>query len=670
MRSLSRSRPIPSRPVRLEAEGAVGWLRPSLTGRDLPAPESRTRRLAIRTIAIASIVVTAAYLGWRIGVTLDQTSWWVSLPLLGVEILGGIALIVLTGALWDVDRLAPAEPVLATADRIAVVIPTLDESLDILTPTIAAALAMRVDHETWVLDDGDRAEVAALAADLGARYLARGVLSDGLAGNLNHALGSIEADLVAVLHADSVAAPDFLANTLGYLSDPRIAVVQTPEGFYNTDSFEHGRRRDRARPVHERTFAHRLLQPGRNRWRGAFWTGTGAVLRVSAIREIGGIATGTLAPDQHTTLRLHRRGWDTVAHNEVLARGLSPTTAAIDLVRRQRRAVGAMGILRVESPLIASRLRWDHRLAHSAALLAWFDAWRWLAIIVLPIAILLTSANPIQADLPTFALFFALTYGLQAVAQLALSRGCRRPLLSTLIRIVRMTADLKAIRHLFADRTSVLEPSVRGATPKGRTSEVRRPATEPRLLRSLAMVSVFAAAWFALAIMVTLFTETPMGWASYASWAWLFLNVLVLGRAIGRVRDLRFGGERRASVRFETSFSGAYDGGACEVLDVSLRGVGVRLARPVSLETDRLMLEVDGRRLEFAVDVRSMRADERGGSIVGLEFRPGQNHARAVLALALFRTTVVPAADGRLVGRRVPTGVGEIASGTSESAAA
>ena len=172
----------------------------------------------------------------------------------------------------------------------------------------------------------------------------------------------------------------------------------------------------------------------------------------------------------------------------------------------------------------------------------------------------------------------------------------------------------------------------------------------------------------ALSILIARIIETPVDWASVAACGWLIVNVLVLVTAIRRVRELRFGGERRAGVRFETSFNGAYDGGTCEVLDVSLRGVGVRLARPVSLEADRLMLEVDGRRLELAVDVRSMRSDDRGGSIVGLEFRPGQNHARAVLALALFRTTVVPAADGRLVGRRVPAGPADTAPGVSAAA--
>ena len=54
--------------------------------------------------------------------------------------------------------------------RVAVLIPTYDEAEEVLLPTIAAAVALQPAHETWVLDDGRRPWVAALAHDLGARY--------------------------------------------------------------------------------------------------------------------------------------------------------------------------------------------------------------------------------------------------------------------------------------------------------------------------------------------------------------------------------------------------------------------------------------------------------------------------------------------------------------------
>ena len=218
---------------------AIGWLRPTLPGRGLPAPESRTRRWAIRSIALLAIAVTAVYLVWRIGWTIALDVWWVSIPMFVLEVHAALGLALFTFSLWDVDRRPATRDVTTTSWKIAVLVPTYNEGLEVLTPTVAAAVAMRIDHETWVLDDGARPEVERLATELGAHYLARPTHEHAKAGNLNHALGVIDAELIAVLDADHVASPDFLVRTLGYFGDPRLALVQTPQEFYNVDSFEH-----------------------------------------------------------------------------------------------------------------------------------------------------------------------------------------------------------------------------------------------------------------------------------------------------------------------------------------------------------------------------------------------------------------------------------------------
>ena len=81
-------------------------------------------------------------------------------------------------------------------------------------PVVAAAVSISPDHETWVLDDGNRREIEEMAHTLGAHYLARGENKDAKAGNINSALRVVEADLIAVLDADHVVGPDFLHHTL------------------------------------------------------------------------------------------------------------------------------------------------------------------------------------------------------------------------------------------------------------------------------------------------------------------------------------------------------------------------------------------------------------------------------------------------------------------------
>ena len=642
--------PLPAlRRARLLPTRTVGWLGTALPGRGLPVPESAIRRTSIRTIAVTALVVTAAYLVWRTVATVDLAVWWVSVPLLVLEIHAALGLALFTFSLWDVDRRPETHWVFDTTDRVAVLIPTYNESLEILTPTIAAALAIHVDHETWVLDDGNRPEVEKLAADLGAMYLTRPDNSHAKAGNLNHALGVIDADFVAVLDADHVASPDFLVQTLGYFEDPGIALVQTPQEFYNTDSFEHqAARNEEPDRFHEQALFYRVLQPGKNRWGGAFWCGTGAVVRVAALRDVGGVATDTITEDIHTTIRLHRRGWRTVYHNEVLARGLAAGDAATFQLQRHRWGTGAMQVLRTENPMFVSGLTLPQRLTYAATLLGWFDAWRSLGYLLLPIIVLFTGEIPIRADALTFAVFFGLTFGLQQLSLRVLSRGCHRPFLSILFELVRMTPNLLATLSLVARRGIAFR-----VTPKGRTGTVRHSAPGPRLLRLLAFLSVAAAGWFALTLMGATFTTYSVPWAAYASFGWLSLNVFLLVRAIGRVRDLRFAGERRASVRFETTFAGGFDGASCQILDLSLTGARIAVDGVSEIDSHHLVVEVDGRDLAVEATIRSHRPGAVGRTILGLEFLPDQNLARAALALALFHTTVVPGRIGVATGMPV-----------------
>ncbi|HKY75223.1 MAG TPA: cellulose synthase catalytic subunit, partial [Acidimicrobiia bacterium] len=302
-----------------------------LTNPDHPAPESSSTKWRIRAIAIAALVMSVLYLVWRAAFTLNLSAWWISIPQLLLEIHATVGLALFTFSLWDVDAVPPAPVCTVPPGRIAVLIPTYNESTDVLLPTVAAAAALEPAHETWVLDDGNRPAVRRLAAQLGVNYLARTDRTGAKAGNVNNALTVVEADFVAILDADHVAGRDFLAHTLGYFADPEVAFVQTPQDFYNVDSFEHETRRRgwrRARAAGDQAFSeqalfYRVLQPGKNRWKAAFWCGTGAVVRMEALRQVGGVATDTVTEDIHTTIRMHKLGWRSVYHNEVLSRGLA-----------------------------------------------------------------------------------------------------------------------------------------------------------------------------------------------------------------------------------------------------------------------------------------------------------------------------------------------------------
>jgi cellulose synthase/poly-beta-1,6-N-acetylglucosamine synthase-like glycosyltransferase len=299
-----------------------------------------------------------------------------------------------TFSLWNLDRQIVPEPVRESDLRVGVLIPTYNEPREVLFPTVAAAVALDPGHETYVLDDGQRLWVRAMAASLGARYIARDEHPHAKASNVNHALAQLDLDVVAILDADHIPDEEFLANTLGYFADPRVAVVQTPQDFYNLDSFEHDKNRSwlsrgrRAISFNEQPLFYRAIQPGKNRWKAAFWCGTNALVRVSAIEEIGGIADETVTEDMHTTIRLHRSGWESIYHNEVLAQGLAARDATEYQAQRLRWGTGAMQILRLEHPFTRRGLSLSQRLAYASTILGWFDAWRTLGYLLLPLVVL------------------------------------------------------------------------------------------------------------------------------------------------------------------------------------------------------------------------------------------------------------------------------------------
>ncbi len=622
-------------------DDAFGWLRAPVPTPALPVPEGRIRRLVIHSVAVAALLVSAVYLGWRIASTLDLAVWWASIPLVVLEIHATIGLALFTFSLWDVDRRPAHRDVTETPFRIAVLVPTYNEGIEILLPTVAAAAAMRLPHETWVLDDGNRDEVRRLADDLGVRYLVRPEHTHAKAGNLNHALAIIEADLVAVLDADHVADPDFLVRTVGYFDDPRLALVQTPQEFYNHDSFEHEAVTGDGERYHEQTLFYRILQPGKNRWGGAFWCGTGAVVRVAALTEVGGVATDTITEDIHTTIRLHRRGWRTVYHNEVLARGLAAGDADTYQLQRLRWGTGAMQVLRHENPLLVSGLTLPQRLSYAATLLGWFDAWRTLGFAILPMLVVATGVVPIRADLTTFVVAFAVTFLLQQLAMRALSRGAHRPILSIVFELVRMTSNLRATLTLVTRRRPTF-----AVTPKGRLGDGRQRVRVPLPLRALLVAAFVTSAWFAL----TLLGRTPVQYrelgAVLAAFGWLLVNTFLVAFAIDRIRSLRYAPERRASVRFEVAIGLTVAGLAAEARDVSTTGARIVTGREIEPGTEvDLNLEVGGTPIDLAAVVRSARRDPAGGVVHGVEFTAGQHAARARLALALFASRLAPRVD-------------------------
>jgi cellulose synthase (UDP-forming) len=127
--------------------------------------------LARRLLAWAFMICALWYLGWR-ATTLNPEAYLFSWVLYGAELFGFVCAMLHLFMSWRLTvRNPPAVPVGMSVD---VFIHTINESQAIVRRTLQAARHMDYPHETWLLDDGNRPEMAGLAAELGCRYLPRG----------------------------------------------------------------------------------------------------------------------------------------------------------------------------------------------------------------------------------------------------------------------------------------------------------------------------------------------------------------------------------------------------------------------------------------------------------------------------------------------------------------
>ena len=271
-------------------------------------PPVRTNRPRLLTwLIVVNVILGIWYFTWLLSPAHAGTPWVYGLLVI-VELFN---LVQAAGFWWTVrSRPTAPKPFIRPTPQPASrrTDPDVQRTIDIVEPTVLAATRMEgADITVWLLDDGDRPEMAALAAHHGIRYIARQEHRGAKAGNLNHALRITDAPFVAVFDCDHVPAPEFLLETLKHLMDGRVAFVQTPQYYINRDS---GHVAAAAATQQDLFFG--VIAPGKNARGAMFCCGTNVVLRRRALEDVGGFPTNSLTEDFEMSVRLHERGWTSV----------------------------------------------------------------------------------------------------------------------------------------------------------------------------------------------------------------------------------------------------------------------------------------------------------------------------------------------------------------------
>ncbi len=163
------------------------------------------------------------------------------------------------------------------------------------------------------------------------------------AGALNFGLKETapEAEIVAVIDADYVVRPDWLATLTGHFHDPRVAVVQCPQAHRD---FEHNRFRRMTAWEFDGFF--RIGMHHRNERNAIIQHGTMTMVRRSALEGTGGWSEWTICEDAELGLRLMHAGYELVYVDELMGKGLTPADFKAYKSQRYRWAFGAMQILK------------------------------------------------------------------------------------------------------------------------------------------------------------------------------------------------------------------------------------------------------------------------------------------------------------------------------------
>ncbi|MFZ8925501.1 MAG: glycosyltransferase family 2 protein, partial [Candidatus Nanopelagicales bacterium] len=370
----------------------------------------------IRRAAILALTVLSAYVIARLLFTRDEAnplSFWM---LFIAEAMSLLSLILFAYEAWRLPPLAKYEPLRTSVD---IAIATYNEPIDILEPTIVASLRVWDVRHVWVLDDGRRDEVRRLCEDLGARYATREDNKHAKAGNINAALPRIDSELILFLDADHVPQRNAIVDMSGYFRDPSVALVQSPHDFRNRDSAQHTHGTH-----HEQSLFFEVLMPARERHQAVFWCGSAALIRRSALVEVGGVATETVSEDLHTTLKLQLKGYTVRYHNDALVTGIAPHTTADYLLQRDRWARGTLAVLTgPESPLFGRGWRLSQRLHYVNNLLYYFLPLQRLLYVGVLLLALLLAWLPIGNVSALFAIAVSIVFATSLFASLALARG-------------------------------------------------------------------------------------------------------------------------------------------------------------------------------------------------------------------------------------------------------
>ena len=492
-------------------------------------------RISLMLLFVLSVTVSGRYLWWRYTSTIRDDgpiALTLSCLLLAAETYAFIVMVLgYFQVCWPLDRRPKKLPEdRSTWPAVDIFIPTYNESLEVIKPTVFAARNLDWPEDrinVYILDDGSRDWVEDFARQAGVNYIKRDEHNHAKAGNINNAMKHTSGEFITIYDCDHVPSSDFLTSTVGWLvHDKRIALVQTPHHFYSPDPFEKNLHLERGMPF-ENSLFHDYIQKGNDTWNAVMFCGSNAVMRRSALEEIGGIAVETVTEDAHTSLKLNRRGWKSACISKPLASGLSTESLSAHIGQRIRWARGMIQIFRLDNPLLKKGLTLPQRLCFMNAMIHFLHGLPRIIFLLAPLPYMFFDIYVIYATAAAIFAYVIPHMVHAAITNQQLQRGWRYPFLGVVYETVLSWYILlpTTVALIFPHKGKF------NVTAKGMT--IDKKYVDWRIAVPTLVLMALNIAGLAVGIYKTVTAADPQVSTLVINVGWIAYNLLVLGAAFG-----------------------------------------------------------------------------------------------------------------------------------------
>lgn len=486
---------------------------------------------ARRFVMLLTVLTSIRHLLWRGLDTLDFSSpmaIFISVLIYSAEALAFFAMVIGYFQVWgqsdhksvSISRFTPDQ--LPSVD---IMVCTYGEPISVLYRSLVGCNGIDYPKKNvFLCDDGNRPEMRELAERLKVRYISREQNTHAKAGNLNNAMKHSQADLILVFDADHVPCKNFLQETVGFFMDDRLGFVQTPQHFFTDDPFQRNLLSAKEINNEQDLFFH-VIQPGNDYWGSAFFAGSGAVFRRSALDSVGGFAVETITEDVHTGMRIHGTGWKSLYYNRDLAAGMAQESFADVIKQRLRWARGMTQIYCLENPLFARGLSFAQRICYFTGIWYFFHGLPRLIFMVAPLFFLLFGFKTINSGFVEVLIYYLPSFLVSTLGYTMVSRGVRHSFWSEVYEVAFcIYLSLTTFLTFLSPRRAKFR-----VTPKGGLTEQLN--FNWRIVFPQVMIAALTTVGIGMAVVRVINSPDYVG-GIYTNLAWSLYNLVLLLGAI------------------------------------------------------------------------------------------------------------------------------------------